>query len=82
MLWPSEPASNVLLTDHFIGRSNAVNIDLSCVLLFQTEPNLYVASLAVTDLLMGGAVLPVALFYVLRGEWGFGSGLCEVRRMI
>ena len=41
-------------------------------------PNYYLASLAVTDILMGISVLPTAAYYSLNGRWGLGSVACKV----
>uniref|UniRef100_A0A3B4B4E7 Beta-2 adrenergic receptor n=1 Tax=Periophthalmus magnuspinnatus TaxID=409849 RepID=A0A3B4B4E7_9GOBI len=43
----------------------------------QTVTNLFIASLAVADLIMGIAVVPFGSSYILLGAWQFGSFMCE-----
>ncbi|KAJ0061553.1 hypothetical protein NL108_005784 [Boleophthalmus pectinirostris] len=43
----------------------------------QTVTNLFIASLAVADLVMGIAVVPFGSSYILLGAWQFGSFMCE-----
>lgn len=44
----------------------------------QTVANLFVASLAAADLIMGVAVVPLSSTYILRGAWQLGNFLCEL----
>nr|XP_057943065.1 beta-2 adrenergic receptor-like isoform X2 [Doryrhamphus excisus] len=53
---------------------------ISAILRFrrlQTVTNLFIASLAVADLIMGMAVVPFGSIYILLGSWHFGNFLCE-----
>ncbi|XP_054612051.1 beta-2 adrenergic receptor-like isoform X2 [Dunckerocampus dactyliophorus] len=53
---------------------------ISAILRFrrlQTVTNLFIASLAVADLIMGVAVVPFGSIYILLGTWQFGNFLCE-----
>ncbi|KAK7925888.1 hypothetical protein WMY93_008198 [Mugilogobius chulae] len=43
----------------------------------QTVTNLFIASLAVADLVMGIAVVPFGSSYILLGAWQFGNFMCE-----
>ncbi|XP_067464511.1 beta-2 adrenergic receptor-like [Thunnus thynnus] len=43
----------------------------------QTVTNLFIASLAVADLIMGVAVVPFGSIYILLGAWQFGNFMCE-----
>ncbi|XP_072301858.1 beta-2 adrenergic receptor-like [Eucyclogobius newberryi] len=43
----------------------------------QTVTNLFIASLAVADLVMGIAVVPFGSTYILLGAWQFGNFMCE-----
>ncbi|XP_062289730.1 beta-2 adrenergic receptor-like [Scomber scombrus] len=43
----------------------------------QTVTNLFIASLAVADLIMGVAVVPFGSSYILLGAWQFGNFMCE-----
>lgn len=43
----------------------------------QTVTNLFIASLAVADLIMGVAVVPFGSSYILLGTWQFGNFMCE-----
>lgn len=44
----------------------------------KTYQNYFVASLAVTDLMMGSIVMPLALQYNLNGIWLLGQSMCKV----
>lgn len=43
----------------------------------QTVTNLFIASLAVADLIMGMVVVPFGCTYILRGVWQFGNFMCD-----
>lgn len=43
----------------------------------QTVTNLFIASLAAADLLMGVVVVPFGSTYILLGVWRFGNVMCE-----
>uniref|UniRef100_A0A3Q0SP79 Beta-2 adrenergic receptor n=1 Tax=Amphilophus citrinellus TaxID=61819 RepID=A0A3Q0SP79_AMPCI len=43
----------------------------------QTVTNLFIASLAVADLIMGIVVVPFGCTYILRGVWQFGNFMCD-----
>lgn len=43
----------------------------------QTVTNLFIASLAVADLIMGVVVVPFGSTHILRGVWQFGNGMCD-----
>lgn len=43
----------------------------------QTVTNLFIASLAVADLIMGVVVVPFGSTYILRGVWQFGNFMCD-----
>lgn len=43
----------------------------------QTVTNLFIASLAVADLIMGIGVVPFGSSYILIGAWQFGNFMCE-----
>ncbi|CAB1445211.1 unnamed protein product [Pleuronectes platessa] len=43
----------------------------------QTVTNLFIASLAVADLIMGLVVVPFSSSNILRGHWHFGNIMCE-----
>jgi len=44
----------------------------------QTVTNLFIASLAVADLIMGVVVVPFSSSYILLRVWCFGSFFCEL----
>lgn len=46
----------------------------------KTVQNWFIASLAVSDLLLGCVIMPFSLAYELMGYWIFGTVWCEVRR--
>ncbi|TNN23997.1 Neuropeptide Y receptor type 2 [Liparis tanakae] len=52
-----------------------------CVILryraMRTVTNLFIANLALADLLAGALCLPFTLAYTLLGEWRFGAALCH-----
>lgn len=41
-------------------------------------PNFYLVSLALTDLLMAVAVMPLAVHYNIKGRWTHGLIMCKV----
>lgn len=43
----------------------------------QTVTNLFIASLAVADLIMGVVVVPFGSSYILLESWQFGNFMCE-----
>ncbi|XP_076017425.1 adrenoceptor beta 2, surface b isoform X2 [Genypterus blacodes] len=43
----------------------------------QTVHNLFIASLAIADLIMGVVVVPFGSTYILLGSWQFGNFMCE-----
>lgn len=43
----------------------------------QTVTNLFIASLAVADLIMGVVVVPFGSISILRGVWQFGNFMCD-----
>lgn len=43
----------------------------------QTVTNLFIASLAVADLIMGVVVVPFGSSYILLERWQFGNFMCE-----
>ncbi|XP_008297190.1 beta-2 adrenergic receptor-like [Stegastes partitus] len=43
----------------------------------QTVTNLFIASLAVADLIMGVVVVPFGSTYILLGVWKFGNFMCD-----
>ncbi|XP_065818787.1 beta-2 adrenergic receptor-like [Labrus bergylta] len=43
----------------------------------QTVTNLFIASLALADLIMGLVVVPFSSSYILLGAWQFGNFMCE-----
>lgn len=45
----------------------------------KTVQNWFIASLAVSDLLLGCVIMPFSLAYELMGYWIFGTVWCEVR---
>lgn len=48
----------------------------------KTVQNWFIASLAVSDLLLGCVIMPFSLAYELMGYWIFGTVWCEVRLSI
>ncbi|CAL8339774.1 unnamed protein product [Merluccius merluccius] len=42
-----------------------------------TVGNLYIVSLSVADLMVGAAVMPLNLVYLLRDEWRLGHAVCQ-----
>uniref|UniRef100_K7EXK3 Histamine H1 receptor n=2 Tax=Pelodiscus sinensis TaxID=13735 RepID=K7EXK3_PELSI len=42
----------------------------------QTVGNLYIVSLSVADLIVGAAVMPLNMMYLLKGKWVLGSLAC------
>ncbi|XP_015368899.1 PREDICTED: octopamine receptor-like isoform X1 [Diuraphis noxia] len=44
----------------------------------RTVTNYFVTSLAVADWLVGTFVMPIAVVYHVRGEWTFGSLICDI----
>ena len=55
-----------------------VCIAVSIVKKLQTPSNLLIVSLAVADLLVAIAVMPLALVYKLMGVWRLGQELCDM----
>ncbi|XP_045896451.1 beta-2 adrenergic receptor-like [Micropterus dolomieu] len=43
----------------------------------QTVTNLFIASLAIADLIMGLVVVPFGSSYIMLGAWQFGNFMCE-----
>lgn len=43
----------------------------------QTVTNLFIASLAVADLIMGVVVVPFGSISILQGVWQFGNFMCD-----
>ena len=48
----------------------------------KTVQNWFIASLAVSDLLLGCVIMPFSLAYELMGYWIFGQVWCEVRIVV
>ena len=46
----------------------------------RSSSNLWLASLAATDILMATAVIPFAAYFNLAGAWSLGRSACKVRK--
>uniref|UniRef100_A0A3Q3E469 Beta-2 adrenergic receptor n=1 Tax=Labrus bergylta TaxID=56723 RepID=A0A3Q3E469_9LABR len=47
----------------------------------QTVTNLFIASLALADLIMGLVVVPFSSSYILLGAWQFGNFMCDIETL-
>ncbi|NXF91030.1 HRH1 protein, partial [Eubucco bourcierii] len=68
----------------FLGSISLITIVMNLLVLYavktekklQTVGNLYIVSLSVADLIVGAAVMPLNIFYLLSPEWTLGSPAC------
>ncbi|NXX42801.1 HRH1 protein, partial [Tricholaema leucomelas] len=78
----SSPQSAVLGV--FLGSISLITIVMNLLVLYavktekklQTVGNLYIVSLSVADLIVGAAVMPLNIFYLLNTKWTLGSPAC------
>ena len=76
--WQLLLLSTVLSSAFIIAANLFVILATATHLPLKTESNLYIASLAFTDLLTGATVMPITGGYLLTGEWTLGSEMCQV----
>ncbi|NXG44084.1 HRH1 protein, partial [Psilopogon haemacephalus] len=76
------PQSAVL--GSFLGSISLITIVMNLLVLYavktekklQTVGNLYIVSLSIADLIVGAAVMPLNIFYLLSPKWTLGSPVC------
>lgn len=67
-----------LVSSFTIGGNLMVFVSVMIFRKLRTIPNMFILSLAVADLIMGGFVLPIGAHYVVGSRWLLGDFLCEI----